>query len=31
MTTGRPFAFVSSWIALSIYVLVGLMWLVPDR
>jgi uncharacterized membrane protein len=26
-----PFAFVNRWIALSLYVLVALMWLVPDR
>jgi uncharacterized membrane protein len=26
-----PFAFVSSWIAFGMYVLVAVMWLVPDR
>jgi uncharacterized membrane protein len=26
-----PLAFVSPWIALAVYVLVALMWLVPDR
>jgi uncharacterized membrane protein len=26
-----PLAFVSSWIAISLYVLVALIWLVPDR
>jgi uncharacterized membrane protein len=26
-----PFAFVNRWIAVSLYVLVALMWLVPDR
>ena len=26
-----PLAFVSSWIAVGLYVLVSLMWLVPDR
>ena len=26
-----PFAFVSRWVALGIYVFVALMWLVPDR
>ena len=26
-----PLAFVSSWIALALYVFVALMWLVPDR
>ncbi|MEX2317396.1 MAG: hypothetical protein WD669_09610 [Pirellulales bacterium] len=26
-----PLAFVSSWIAIAIYVVVALMWLVPDR
>ncbi len=26
-----PFAFVSSWLAFGIYVLVAIIWLVPDR
>jgi uncharacterized membrane protein len=26
-----PFAFLSPWIAIALYVLVALMWLVPDR
>ena len=26
-----PFAYVNRWIAVSLYVLVALMWLVPDR
>jgi len=26
-----PFAFVSRWIALGLYIVVALMWLVPDR
>jgi uncharacterized membrane protein len=26
-----PLAFVSSWIAIALYVLVALMWFVPDR
>ena len=26
-----PLAFVNSWIAIGIYVLVALLWLVPDR
>jgi uncharacterized membrane protein len=26
-----PLAFVSPWIALAVYVLVALIWLVPDR
>jgi hypothetical protein len=26
-----PLAFVSRWIALGLYVVVALMWLVPDR
>ena len=26
-----PLAFVSRWIALGLYVVVALMWLIPDR
>ena len=26
-----PLAFVSSWIAIGLYVFVALLWLVPDR
>jgi uncharacterized membrane protein len=29
--TAVPLAFVSTWIAISLYVLVAFMWLVPDR
>ena len=29
--TGIAFAFVSTWIAISLYVVVALMWLIPDR
>jgi uncharacterized membrane protein len=29
--TAIPLAFVSSWIAISLYVLVALIWFVPDR
>ncbi len=28
---GIAFAFVSTWIAISLYVVVALMWLIPDR
>ena len=30
-TAAIPLAFVSSWIALAVYVTVAIMWLVPDR
>ena len=26
-----PLAFVSQWLSLSLYVIIALMWLVPDR
>lgn len=26
-----PFAFVNSWVAMALYVLVAIMWLIPDR
>jgi uncharacterized membrane protein len=26
-----PFAFVNSWVAGALYVLVAIMWLIPDR
>jgi uncharacterized membrane protein len=29
--TAIPLAFVSRWVALGLYVVVALMWLVPDR
>jgi uncharacterized membrane protein len=29
--TAIPFSFVRAWIAMSIYVFVALMWLIPDR
>jgi hypothetical protein len=29
-TAAVPLAFVSSWIAFTIYVVVAIMWLVPD-
>jgi uncharacterized membrane protein len=30
-TIAIPFAFANSWLALSLYVLVAIMWLIPDR
>ncbi len=30
-TAAVPLAFVSAWIAMTLYVIVAVMWLVPDR
>jgi hypothetical protein len=30
-TIAIPLAFANSWLALSLYVLVAIMWLIPDR